>query len=118
LGKTVLSQGQTCRAPRAPDMAQPVNGTGDPPTGQTEPPRRCQHRDFHNVPTAGDLGCGKSSPQVAFRGMANATGWGNRAAAYVHTLWTNLWTTSCGRWPAPPDRPRLGQDREARGAHP
>ena len=44
------------------DMGQPVNGKGDPCAGQTEPtlvavPR---HGDFHNVPTAGDLGCGKS----------------------------------------------------------
>ncbi len=34
---TVLNQGQTCRAPRAPNMAQPVNGTGDRRTGQTKP---------------------------------------------------------------------------------
>ena len=35
-------------------------------------------------------------PQIAIRGLAAATGWGNRAAAHVHTLWTSLWTTSCG----------------------
>jgi hypothetical protein len=44
---------------RPPDMAQPVNGTGDPRTGQTRPLRSVKDRDFHNVSTAGDLGCGK-----------------------------------------------------------
>jgi hypothetical protein len=52
----------------APDMAQPVNGTGDPRTGQTGPLRNVKDRDFHNVSTAGDLGCGKSSPKDAFGG--------------------------------------------------
>ena len=50
------------------DMAQPVNGTGDPRTGQTGPLRSVKDRDFHNVSTAGDLGCGKSSPKDAFGG--------------------------------------------------
>ena len=44
VGETVLNQGQTCRTPcvrdaRAPDMAQPVNGTGDHRAGQTRRPR-------------------------------------------------------------------------------
>ena len=52
----------------APDMAQPVNGTGDLRTGQTGPLRSVKDRDFHNVSTAGDLGCGKSSPKDAFGG--------------------------------------------------
>jgi hypothetical protein len=42
-------------------MAQPVNGTGDPRLGQTKPLPGVKHRDFHNVSTAGDLGCGKST---------------------------------------------------------
>jgi hypothetical protein len=65
-GETVLNHGQTCRAlcvqdVGAPDMAQPVNGTGDPRPGQTKPLPGVKHRDFHNVSTAGDLGCGKST---------------------------------------------------------
>ena len=72
-GQLSLSQGQACRAlcahdMGAPDMAQPVNGTGDPRTGQTGPLRSVKDRDFHNVSTAGDLGCGKSSPKDAFGG--------------------------------------------------
>ena len=59
--------------------------------------------------TAGDLGCGKikirRSPP---RGLAAATGWGNRTAAHVHTLWTNLWTTSCGLVIDVSNRSRLG----------
>jgi hypothetical protein len=55
-------------APRAPNMAQPVNGTGDRRTGQTKPLRGVKHRDFHNVLTAGDLGCGKSRSRGRLRG--------------------------------------------------
>jgi hypothetical protein len=80
----------------AANMAQPVYGTGDPRTGQTEPLRGVKHRDFHNAPTAGDLGCGKSRSAGRLRGLVAATEWGNRTATDVHTLWTNLWTTCCG----------------------
>lgn len=52
----------------AQDMAQPVNGTGDLRTGQTRPLRGVKDHDFHNVSTAGDLGCGKSRPKDAFGG--------------------------------------------------
>ena len=52
----------------AQDMAQPVNGTGDLPRGQTGPLRSVKDRDFHNVSTAGDLGCGKSRSEGRLRG--------------------------------------------------
>jgi len=58
--------------------------------------RMVKHRDFHNVPTAGDLGCGKSRSAGRLPGAGCRHGVGKRTAAYVHTLWTNLWTTSCG----------------------
>jgi hypothetical protein len=49
----------------ARDMAQPVNGTGDPRVGQTGTLRSVKDRDFHNASTAGDLGCGKSKVRRA-----------------------------------------------------
>ncbi len=84
-GNTVLNQGQTCRAPRAPNMAQPVNGTGDPRTGQTEPLPRVKHRDFHNVPTAGDLGCGKSRSAGRLRGAGRSRRDGETALQPTYT---------------------------------
>jgi len=44
-------------------------------------------------------------PQIAIQGPAAAEGWGNCAAAHVHTLWTSLWTTSCGHRPTWSARP-------------
>jgi hypothetical protein len=51
LGKLSSNQGQTCRTPcvqdaRAPDMAQPVNDTGDHRTGQTKRLRGAKTRRF------------------------------------------------------------------------
>jgi hypothetical protein len=60
LGKLSLVRGSHVVRRALEDMAQPVNGTGDPRTGQTEPLPAVKHRDFHNASTAGDLGCGKS----------------------------------------------------------
>jgi hypothetical protein len=88
-------------------MAQPVNGRGDPGAGQTRRPASAldlpaggstivEHRDFHNASAVGDLGCGKSTSAGRPAGQAAVTGWGNHGPAYVHTLWTDLWTTSCG----------------------
>src|ERR1700738_4356952 len=49
-------------------MGQPVNGKGDPRTGQTEllpGSTTRQHSDFHNGPVAGDLGCGKIETRIS-----------------------------------------------------
>ena len=100
----------------APDMAQPVNGTGDPCTGQTGPLRAGKDGDFHNVSTAGDLGCGKSSPKGAFGGLAAANGMGKPHRSLRTHLWTNLWTTSCGWRSLRENLSRPGHDCEARGA--
>ena len=112
--KTVLKiRARACRAPRAKDMAQPVNGTEDLRAGQTSPLRRVKDGDFHNVPPAGDLGCGKSRSEGRLRGLAAATGWGNRPQPRTHLvdepvdneLRLAIETLS-----------RPGQDYEARGA--
>src|SRR3984957_5033693 len=59
-----------------------------------------EHRDFHSASAAGDLGCGKSTSAVRPGGSQLPPGsGGNRGTAHVHTLWTDLWTTSCGRRP-------------------
>src|ERR1700733_10066202 len=88
-------------------MAQPVNGTGDLRTGQTSPLRSVKDGDFHNVSTAGDLGCGKSRSEGRLRGRAAATVWGNRTAAYIHTC-----GRTCGQRVAVSDLPdRTYRDR-------
>lgn len=56
-----------------------------------------QHRDFHNVSTAGDLGCGKQGSRAAVRGGGYRAGVGKPHCSALHTLWMNLWTTSCGQ---------------------
>jgi hypothetical protein len=92
---------------RSRDMAQPVNGKGDRCAGQTEPDpnssaraaararrRACQpvlrapgrvvaveHRDFHNVPVPGDLGCGKIMSAGRTARLAGITERGNRGSA-------------------------------------
>jgi hypothetical protein len=121
LGKLSSNQGQACRAllgqdMGAQDMAQPVNGTGDLRTGQTRPLRSVKDHDFHNVSTAGDLGCGKSTSEGRLRGLAATTVWGNRTAADVHTC-----GRTCGQRVAVSDLPDRtyrgpGHDCEARGA--
>ena len=102
-------------------MAQPVNGRGDRPAGQTRLVPSAldllsvgstivEHRDFHNASAAGDLGCGKSTsagrpPRASCRhGMGKPT---------VQRTYTPCGRT-CGQrvavWCS-----RLGQD-DARGA--
>jgi hypothetical protein len=58
-----------------------------------------EHRDFHSASAAGDLGCGKSTFAGRPGGSQLPPGSGeNRGTAHVHTLWTDLWTTTCGQW--------------------
>lgn len=54
-----------------------------------------QHRDFHNVSASDDLGCGKLWFAVGFRGLATRHRVGKPQCIALHTLWMNLWTTSC-----------------------
>jgi chromosomal replication initiator protein len=56
-----------------------------------------QHRDFHNEAVAGDLGCGKIETRRSPSGGRLPPRDGETCTAvHVHTLWTSLWTTSCG----------------------
>ena len=54
-----------------------------------------EHRDFHNVPAPGDLGCGKINVRRPDREASWHHGMGETAVQRVHSLWTALWTTSC-----------------------
>jgi hypothetical protein len=120
--RLITGQARSCRVPRgrtqvdtpasdrrSRDMAQPVNGKGDPGLGQTNPSHPAPGQP---VPHVYHVGHFRFPQRIRRRGRSlwkinvrrpnrksklPTRGRGNRGAAHVHTLWTDLWTTSCGR---------------------
>ena len=101
VGETVLNQGQTCRTPcvrdaRAPDMAQPVNGTGDHRAGQTRRSRGVKTPRFPQRIYRRRLRLWKIKVRRSPSGVGYSRGMGKPHCSLHTHLWTNLWTTSCG----------------------
>jgi hypothetical protein len=107
------SRGQILTRPRpgSPyrrDKGQPVNGKGDRCAGQTKPggaPRAARSPGYHQGTPRFPQRIRRRRLRLWKINVRRPTRWelatardrGNRGTAHVHTLWTDLWTTSCGQ---------------------
>src|SRR3984957_10644072 len=131
-------KGRTCRASRGQilarprlgspyrrDRGQPVNGKGDRCAGQTEPrapPSPARSPGYHQGTPRFPQRIRRRRLRLWKINVRRPTRWelatardrGNRGTAHVQPLWTDLWTTSCGRQLTCPGFGRCG---EGRGAH-